>query len=105
HRALDDEPGSQAIQLKLLELYTESDNLEAFDARYGQLLQDADAETAARARDLRAQFADAPPFAEPAVANTAEPAADADVEGLDFDLDLDSDDQSAEDEELSLADF
>ncbi len=110
HRGLEDEPGSEAIQLKLLELYVESDNLEAFDSRYGQLLQTADAETAARARDLRAQFANAPAFDEPDMAETLDVSTDtsaaSDSEGLDFDLDLDSDttDTTGEDE-LSLSSF
>lgn len=116
-RGLEDEPDSQEIQLKLLELYAESNNLEAFDERYGQLLKTADAAGAARARELRSQFANAPAFDESAIVPAAAAAtatsavADAATTGEDdddggFDLDLDLDTDSTEtlggDDELLL---
>ncbi|MBU2885082.1 hypothetical protein KO507_04810 [Gilvimarinus agarilyticus] len=53
---LEKEPGSQAIQLKLLEVYAESDNRSAFNERYSALIPQADAATTEKANDLRAQF-------------------------------------------------
>src|SRR5690554_622764 len=108
-RALEDEPGSAAIQLKLLELYVESDNLDAFDARYGQLLQTADDQTQNRARDLRAQFVNAPEFVAPVIADSAplidETGDTSDSEELDYSFAMDDAEATEELDDELLADL
>ncbi|UTF60988.1 FimV/HubP family polar landmark protein [Gilvimarinus sp. DA14] len=61
-KGLAKEPESNAIKLKLLEVYAESENLEDFDHYYGQVLASGDAAEIDRAQDLRAQFVGAPDY-------------------------------------------
>jgi pilus assembly protein FimV len=59
---LDSNPGNTAARLKLMEVYTETNNLEQFDRQYRQVLNLDDETAAQRASELRASFADAPEF-------------------------------------------
>ncbi|MCP8898859.1 FimV/HubP family polar landmark protein [Gilvimarinus xylanilyticus] len=61
-KGLEKDPESLAIKLKLLEVYAESENLEAFDEYYGQVLASGDEDAIARAADLRSQFSGAPAY-------------------------------------------
>lgn len=61
-KGLEKDPDSLAIKLKLLEVYAESENLEAFDEYYGQVLASGDEDAIARASDLRSHFAGAPAY-------------------------------------------
>lgn len=123
--ALAKEPDSQPIQLKLLEVYAESDNRSAFEDTYRKLMPQADAATAEKARQLQEQhfgpleddFTQAEPKEDEANDAPAESQADEAFELDDLDLDDDTEDQklesddelleldTAEDEDLSLDDL
>ncbi|WLD56949.1 tetratricopeptide repeat protein [Salinispirillum sp. LH 10-3-1] len=104
-QALSDEPGHAALQLKLLELYAESGQADAFEALAAKV---GNAEQDAVAR-LRAQLsAAAPAVSKAAGSNAAD--SDDDFADLDLDLDLDVGDEwdasspslAESDEDLSL---
>ncbi len=59
---LDREPGNTAARLKLMEVYTETGNLEAFDQQFRQVHNLDDGSAVQRAAELRAAFVDAPEF-------------------------------------------
>ena len=103
-KGLEKEPGSMAIKLKLLELYAESGDLSAFDERYGDVLASGDESAIARARDLRAQFSDAPEYVAAAGAAAAAAAVATQNRAQDdevFELDLEPASQ-ADDEDFTL---
>ncbi|MBB3168085.1 FimV/HubP family polar landmark protein [Simiduia aestuariiviva] len=52
-KALAQDPGREDVTLKLLEVYAETKNLEAFDQHYAGLLSSADGQTLQRAEELR----------------------------------------------------
>ncbi|WP_339615534.1 FimV/HubP family polar landmark protein [uncultured Gilvimarinus sp.] len=54
--ALEREPGSMPISLKLLETYGESNNLDSFDARFAAIVEQGDEASIARASSLRVQY-------------------------------------------------
>ena len=105
---LEREPGSVAISLKLLELYGESNNLEAFDARFAAIAEQGDQDAIARAKSLREQhFPGAAEFVLPAaVAGTAAAASADDLGEDDFaqTFDLNDESEAAESQELDLDD-
>jgi len=73
-RGLEREPGSMPINLKLLELYGESNDLEAFDKRFTAVASQGDEASTARGYSLRAQhFPGALEFVAPVAAASATP--------------------------------
>lgn len=106
-KGLEKEPESMAIKLKLLEVYAESQNLEAFDNLYGEVLASGDATDVSRAQDLRAQFVGAPDY----VAAGSAAAAGAVMAEAASDLLSDSDDEpntleeASSEQELPASDF
>ncbi|WP_041523497.1 FimV/HubP family polar landmark protein [Gilvimarinus agarilyticus] len=105
---LEREPGSMAINLKLLELYGESNNLEAFDARLANVFEQGDEDSIARAKSLREQhFAGAAEFVTPAVVAGAAVATSTDDLGEDDfaqTFDLNDESEIADNQELDLDD-
>jgi pilus assembly protein FimV len=93
--ALERDPGSMAISLKLLEVYAEGGNLTAFDERYSAIVEQGDQDAIARAESLRTQhFPGAAEFVAPAAA-TALQGAESDAAELassDSSVNLDDDD-------------
>ncbi len=65
--ALATQPGNAAVLLKLLEVYSETENLAAFDQHYAGLRADGDAQSIERAEELRAMIPDAGEFDESAI--------------------------------------
>ena len=91
---LESDPGNTAARLKLMEVYTETNNLEAFDAQYRQVLNLDDELAAERAAELRASFSGAPGF-DPDVVATIDA----------NDMDLPDDIELAESSEETLVDL
>ncbi len=91
--ALEKDPGSIDIRMKLLEVYSQSRDLPKFDFHYAALLGVAGQASLARAAELRSQIPDAGEFnadeAEPAFAgiDIAETEDAIDLETTDLDLD------------------
>ncbi|WP_049721985.1 FimV/HubP family polar landmark protein [Gilvimarinus polysaccharolyticus] len=86
---LEREPNSMPINLKLLEVYGESNNLESFDARLTSIVEQNDESSVARAYSLRTQhFPGAVEFVAPAGAALSPAQGDALDDGQAFDLDL-----------------
>lgn len=96
-KALESEADQIPVLLKLLEVYVEAENLEAFDKQYAQLQTLEDASANARAEELRTGFAGAAAFV------AAAPVA----ESLNDDLDalLQDGDASAPEEALAADEF
>lgn len=86
-RALADDPAHQDARLKLLEVYVEANDIEAFDNEYQVLLSSGDAGASSRAAELRAGIADAPPFA-----GDLSPVEQTDFEKPDFEQEQEADD-------------
>ncbi len=61
-RALQADPDNTDAQVKLLEVYTESGNLEKFDERFQLVHETGDNSAIVRGNQLRGQFSDAAPF-------------------------------------------
>jgi len=59
---LESDLGNTAARLKLMEVYAETNNLDAFDAQYRQVLNLDDELAAERAKELRESFSGAPAF-------------------------------------------
>ncbi len=59
---LESDLGNTAARLKLMEVYAETNNLDAFDAQYRQVLNLDDELAAERAKELRASFSGAAAF-------------------------------------------
>jgi pilus assembly protein FimV len=107
-QAIENEPDRSDIQLKLLEVYVQTEDAVAFNMQYEQLRQLGDADANARAIELQAQI---PGAAESAAASMdeAEPAAepvaaadDDDGDGGDLSFDLDDLDAETADDDLGL---
>ncbi len=99
-KGLASEPSSLPIQLKLLEVYSETQDLEVFDSYYGRILESGDADSISRAKGLRAHFVGAPEFAvttSDVTVEVPEESAEMDFDSLDLDLDLDAVDEVKED--------
>ncbi|MDN3639447.1 FimV/HubP family polar landmark protein [Simiduia curdlanivorans] len=87
-KALDQEPGRVDVTLKLLEVYAETQNLEAFDTHYAGLLQNGDRAAKQRAEELRDSIPGAGDFDRTQVAAVGTAAA---ASTSAFDLDDDAD--------------
>ncbi|MCE2026913.1 FimV/HubP family polar landmark protein [Sessilibacter corallicola] len=61
-RALQADPDNADAQVKLLEVYAESGNLEKFDERFQLVHETGDNSAIVRGNQLRSQFSDAAPF-------------------------------------------
>ncbi|WP_024460387.1 FimV/HubP family polar landmark protein [Marinimicrobium sp. LS-A18] len=120
-KGLDKEPASPAILSKLLEVYAENRDVEAFDRHYSTLLGTDDRSAIQRAGELRDTIPGAGEFDVNALDTGASAPADeqddfssleqSDSDDFDFNLDLDdepkasqSDAKSTDDNELSLDD-
>ncbi|MFL0798352.1 MAG: hypothetical protein K6L73_12780 [Cellvibrionaceae bacterium] len=91
--AIEQEPDRSDLRLKLLEVHTESGNLNGFDTAYAQLLGLNDSGANTQAASLRDRFSDAAPFDADAFGveiPEAEPTAESggELEDLDFGFDM-----------------
>ncbi|UTA49279.1 LysM peptidoglycan-binding domain-containing protein [Simiduia sp. 21SJ11W-1] len=103
-KALAQEPGREDVTLKLLEVYAETKNLEAFDQHYAGLLETADGATQQRAEELRDSIPGAGEFDRTQVQAVAGAAAlGAASAALSDDIDLDAGLDDSVDPLLSLA--
>ncbi|WP_460997358.1 FimV/HubP family polar landmark protein, partial [Simiduia litorea] len=101
-KALDQEPGRVDVTLKLLEVYAETQNLEAFDTHYAGLLQNGDLAARQRAEELRDSIPGAGDFDRTQIAGVGAAAAATSA----FDLDDDADPLlSLAEEGIDEADF
>lgn len=100
-KGLDKEPHSPAVLVKLLEVYSQQQNIEAFDRHYATLLNTNDRGAIERAGELRDAIPGAGEFDVGAIAGAAEepvsdePAAAGGDEDLDFQFDLDESDSDS----------
>ena len=103
-KALDQEPGRVDVTLKLLEVYAETQNLEAFDSHYAGLLANGDHAARQRGEELRDSIPGAGEFDRTQVAALGAATAAASVSA--FDLGEDEDPLSSLAEEgIDEADF
>ncbi len=113
--ALESEPNNTGLTLKLLEVYSETENLSQFDKYYAGLVGSADDTTLERADELRALIPNAAPFDSSAVAFESQDtlvadAVDADTEikaddEFNFDLDTDSETNEFDQQNDDAGDF
>ncbi len=81
-KALVNDGPSTAVSLKLMEVYSETKDINKFDGQYSAVISSDDGDVIERANELRNQFVDAPEYTAPTI-ESKDSLADA---GDDFDL-------------------
>jgi pilus assembly protein FimV len=99
--AIENEPDRADIQLKLLEVYAQTDDATAFNQQFEQLKLLGDSESTALAEELQSKI---PGAAEAAVDQVATDSYDADESDDELSFDLDDLDSETDDDSLDLGD-